>query len=128
LLLLSGQLLPSSDPAGLAASLANVSLSLITVKWMQVMDMDKLMKRLEEVLVTLEAQVTSWGLNRTVFLDKFQLCLLASKEVDQVDGCGGPDGQAGGQEAMSVMLARFMKFSMDQVTIKALLEAKALED
>jgi hypothetical protein len=122
LLLLSGQLLSSSDPAGLAASLANVSLSLITVKWMQVMDMDKLMKRLEEVLVTLEAQVTSWG------LDKFQLCLLASKEVDQVDGCGGPDGQAGGQEAMSVMLARFMKFSMDQVTIKALLEAKALED
>jgi hypothetical protein len=66
----------------------------------------------------LEKQVTSWGMQRTVILYKFQLCLLANKEgdkfsevVDQMASLGGKKGL----EAVSVMEARVKKLSMDQV-------------
>ena len=66
----------------------------------------------------LEKQVTSWRMQRTVILYKFQLCLLANKEgdkfsevVDQMASLGGKKGL----EAVSVMEARVKKLSMDQV-------------
>ena len=66
----------------------------------------------------LEKQVTSWGMQRTVILYKFQLCLLANKEgdkfsevVDQMASLGAKKGL----EAVSVMEARVKKLSMDQV-------------
>ena len=80
--------------------------------------MEQFMRQLEEVLVMLEKQVTSWGMQRTVILYKFQLCLLANKEgdkfsevVDQMASLGGKKGL----EAVSVMEARVKKLSMDQV-------------
>ena len=45
--------------------------------------MEQFMRQLEEVLVMMEKQVTSWGKQRTVILYKFQLCLLANKEGDK---------------------------------------------
>ena len=55
--LLSGQVLPSSDPAGLASVPAGL---------MEGRDMEQFMRQLEEVLVMLEKQVTSWAKQRTV--------------------------------------------------------------
>ena len=54
LLLLFGQVLPSSDPAGLAACLASVPAGLMAVKRMEVMYMEQFMRQLEEMLVILE--------------------------------------------------------------------------
>ena len=92
--------------------------------------MEQFMRQLEEVVVMLEKQVTSWGMQRTVLLYKFQLCLLANKEgdklsevVDQMASLGDKKGL----EAVSVMVARVKKFSMDQVAVKALMEAQVLE-
>ena len=54
LLLLSGQLLPSSDPAGLAACLASVPAGLMAAERMEGKNMEQFMRQLEEVLVMLE--------------------------------------------------------------------------
>jgi hypothetical protein len=92
LLLLPGQLLPSSDPA---ACLASVPAGLMAVKRMEGMDMEQFMRQLEEVLVMLDRQVTSWGMQRTVLLYKFQPCFLAeklSKVVDQIASLGDKKG------------------------------------
>ena len=83
LLLLFGQQLASSDPVGLAACLASVPAGLMAVKRMEGRDMEQFMRQLEEVVVMLEKQVTSWGMQRTVILYKFQLCLLANKKGDK---------------------------------------------
>jgi hypothetical protein len=64
---------------GLAACLASVPAGLMAVKRMEGMDI-----LLEEVLVMLEKQVTSWEIQRTVLLYKFQPCLLADKEGDKL--------------------------------------------
>ena len=108
----SGQQLPSSDPAGLAACLASVPAGL-----MEGRDIEQFMRQLEEVLVMLEKQVTSWAKQRTVILYKFQLCLLANKEgdklsevVDQMASLGDKKGL----EAVSVMVASVKKFYMDR--------------
>jgi hypothetical protein len=62
LLLMSGQLLPSSDPAELAANLASVPAGMMAVKRMEGKDIEQFMRKLEEVVVILEEQVTSWGM------------------------------------------------------------------
>ena len=55
--------------------------------------MEQFMRQLEEVLVMLEKQVTSWGMQRNVLLYKFQLCFLANKEgVDQMASLGDKKG------------------------------------
>ena len=46
--------------------------------------MEQFMRQLEEVVVMLEKQVTSWGMQRNVLLYKFQLCFLANKEGDKL--------------------------------------------
>ena len=104
---------------------------LLAVKRMEGRDMEQFMRQLEEVVVMLEMQVTSWGMQRTVLLYKFQLCLLANKEgdklsevVDQMASLGDKKGL----EAVSVMVARVKKFSLDQVAVKALMEAQVLEN
>ena len=84
LLLLSGQLLPSSDPAELAACFASVPAGMMAVKRMEGKNMEQFMRQLEEVVVMLEKQVTSWGMQRNVLLYKFQLCFLDYKEGDKL--------------------------------------------
>ena len=96
LLLLFGQLLPSSDPAGMAAGL-------MAVIRMEGTDMEKFMR---------------------------QLCLLADKDGDKLSEVVDQTASLGekkGLQAVSVMIARVKKFSMDQVTVKALMEAQVLE-
>jgi hypothetical protein len=56
----------------------------MAVKRMEAMDMEQFMRQLEEVLVMLEKQVNSWGMQRTVLLCKFQPCLLADKDGDRL--------------------------------------------
>ena len=46
--------------------------------------MEQLMRQLEEVVVMLEKQVASWGMQRNVLLYKFQLCFLANKLGDKL--------------------------------------------
>jgi hypothetical protein len=131
LLLLSGQLLPPSDPAGLAARLASVPAGLIAVKRMEGREREQLMCQLEKVLDWLEEQrVASWGMKRTVLLYRFQLCLLGDWEVEQLTEMVDKMASLGdkkGLEAVSVMVARMKKFFMDQVTVKALMEVQRLE-
>ena len=103
---------------------------LLAVKRMEGRDMEQFMRQLEEVVVMLEKQVTSWGMQRTVLLYKFQLCLLANKEGDKLSEVLDQMASLGdkkGLEAVSVMVARVEKFSMDQVAVKALMEAQVLE-
>ena len=77
------------------------------------------MRQLEEVVVMLEKQVTSWGMQRTVVLYKFHLCLLANKEGDKLGEVMDQMASMGDRErmeAVSVMEARVKKLSMDQVS------------
>ena len=93
-------------------------------------DMEQLMGQLEEVLLIMLAKhVTSWGMQRNILLFKFQLCLLAGKEGDimsEVVDHMASLGDKKGLKAVSVMVARVKKFSMDQVAVKALIEGQAL--
>ena len=89
------------------------------------------MGQLEEVLLMLEKHMTSWGMQRTILLYKFQLCLLAGTEgdmlsevVDQMASLGDKKGL----ESVSVMGARVNKYSMGRVAVKALVDAQALEN
>ena len=52
----------------------------MAVKRMEGNDMEQYIGQLEEVLLRLEKHLTSWGMQTTVLLFKFQLCLLAGKE------------------------------------------------
>ena len=79
--------------------------------------MEQFMRQLEEVVVMLEKQVTSWGMQRTVLLYKFQLCLLANKEGDKLNEVVDQMASLGdkkGLEAVSVMVASVKKFYMDR--------------
>ena len=103
----------------------------MAVKRMDGRDMEQLMGQLEEVLlIMLTKHVTSWGMQRTILLYKFQLCLLAGKEGDMlsevVDQMASLRDKKG-LEAVSLMGARVKKFSMDQVAVKTLIDAQALE-
>ena len=103
----------------------------MAVKRMDGRDMEQLMGQLEEVLLIMLAKhVTSWGMQRTILLYKFQLCLLAGKEGDMlsevVDQMASLRDKKG-LEAVSLMGARVKKFSMDQVAVKTLIDAQALE-
>jgi hypothetical protein len=101
---------------------------LLAVKRMEGRDMEQFMRQLEEVVVMLEKQVTSWGMQRTVLLYKFQLCLLANKEGDKLSEVVDQMASLGDKKGLvSVMVARVKKFSMDQVAVKALMEAQVLE-
>jgi hypothetical protein len=57
----------------------------MAVKRMEGKNMEQFMRQLEEVVVMLEKQVTSWGMQRNVLLYKFQLCFLANKLSEVVD-------------------------------------------
>ena len=102
----------------------------MAVKRMEGRVMEQFMRQLEEVLLMLEKHVTSWGMQRTILLYKFQLCLLAGKEGDKlsevVDKMASLRDKKG-LEVVSLMGARVKKFSMDQVAVKTLIDAQALE-
>jgi hypothetical protein len=104
---------------------------LLAVKRMEGRDMEQFMRQLEEVLAMLEKQVTSWGMQRTVLLYKFQLRLLANKEGDKLSDVvyqmANLGDEKGLEAAGSMMVARVMKFSMYQVAVKALMEAQVLK-
>ena len=130
LLKLSVQLLGPSDPAGLAARLASVPAGLMAVRRMEGKDCKLVMKQMEEELDRLEEQVTSWGMRRTVFSYKLQLCLVCNKEVyclNLVVDKMARLGDLNGLETMSVIVTGLKKFSMDQVAVKALMEAQSLD-
>ena len=78
-MLLSGQMLPPSDPAGLAARQTSVPAGLIARKRRE-------RKLLVGQLDWLKDQVITWGMRRAVLLYRFQLSMLDAGGEEQLDG------------------------------------------
>ena len=124
-LLLSGQLLLPSDPAGLAARLASVPAGQMALKRMERKQL------VEQELDWLKDQVISWGMRRVVLQYRFQLCMLDAEGEEQLNRVVDQMARLGdkkGLEAVGLMAAREKKFFMDQVAVKALMEAQKLEE
>ena len=130
LLCLSGQLLGPADIAGQAARLASVPAGLAALEKMEGKGFELLVSQLEEELFSLEEEVTSWGMKRTLLLYQFKLYLLNGKKEGMLDNVVEKIAKLGdinGLEAVSLMGARLEKFTHDQVAVKALMEGQKLD-
>ena len=130
LLCLSGQLLGPGDIAGQAARLASVPAGLAALEKMEGKGFELLVSQLEEELCSLEEEVTSWSMKRTLLLYQFKLYLLNGKKEGMLDNVVEKIAKLGdinGLEAVSLMGARLEKFTHDQVAVKALIEAQKLD-
>ena len=81
-MLLSGQMLPPSDPAGLAARQTSVPAGLIARKRMDGRERKLLVGQLD----WLKDQGITWGMRRAVLLYRFQLSMLDAGGEEQLDG------------------------------------------
>ena len=86
---------------------------------------------LKQELDWLKDQVLSWGMRRVVLQYRFQLCMLDAEGEEQLNRVVDQMARLGdkkGLEAVGLMAAREKKFFMDQVAVKALMEAQKLEE